>query len=79
MKNNWEYKRLGDACIIKTGKLDANAKIENGKYPFFTCDANPYKIDSFAFDTEAILISGNGSNVGHVHYYNGKFNASMYC
>ena len=24
---------------------------------------------------EAILISGNGSRVGHVHYYSGKFNA----
>lgn len=75
MKHNWEYKRLGDVCSIKTGKLDANAKVENGRYPFFTCDAKPYKIDTYAFDSEAILISGNGSNVGHVHYYNGKFNA----
>lgn len=75
MKHNWEYKRLGDICTIKTGKLDANAKTPNGKFPFFTCDARPYKIDTFAFDTEAILISGNGSNVGHVHYYKGKFNA----
>lgn len=75
MKHNWEYKNLGEVCEIKTGKLDANAKVENGLYPFFTCDAKPYRIDTFAFDTEAILISGNGSNVGHVHYYNGKFNA----
>lgn len=60
---------------ITTGKLNANAMIENGKYPFFTCNANPFRIDTFAFDTEAIIISGNGSQVGHVNYYNGKFNA----
>lgn len=75
MNHSWEKKRLGDVCEIRTGKLDANAKEENGMYPFFTCDATPYKINEFAFDDEAILISGNGSNVGHVHYYNGKFNA----
>ena len=60
---------------IKTGKLDANAEKKDGKYPFFTCDATPKRIDDYVFDTEAILISGNGSRVGHVHYYKGKFNA----
>lgn len=74
-KTKWEYKKLGDICQIQTGKLDANAKVENGQYPFFTCDYKPYRIDKYAFDTEAILISGNGSLVGHVNYYNGKFNA----
>lgn len=49
--------------------------VENGKYPFFTCDANPFKIDTYAFDTEAIIVSGNGSQVGHINYYKGKFNA----
>nr|WP_321575838.1 restriction endonuclease subunit S [Escherichia coli] len=29
----------------------------------------------FAPSLEAILISGNGSQVGHLNYYNGKFNA----
>ena len=70
-----EWKKLGDLCEIKTGKLNANAQVENGKYPFFTCDASPFKIDEYAFDTEAIIISGNGSQVGHLNYYKGKFNA----
>ena len=48
---------------------------ENGIYPFFTCDAKPFRINTYAFDTEAIIISGNGSQVGHINYYNGKFNA----
>jgi type I restriction enzyme S subunit len=49
--------------------------VEGGEYPFFTCDEKQFKIDEYAFDEEAILVSGNGSQVGHVNYYKGKFNA----
>ena len=69
------YVKLGDICQITTGKLDANAQVDYGIYPFFTCAEHPFKIDSFAFDTEALLISGNGANLGYINYYNGKFNA----
>lgn len=68
------YVKLGDICQITTGKLDANAQVDNGIYPFFTCAEQPFKIDSFAFDTEALLISGNGANLGYINYYKGKFN-----
>lgn len=68
------YQKLGDICQIATGKLNVNKQSDNGKYPFFTCAKEVYRIDTFAFDTEALLISGNG-NVGYIHYYNGKFNA----
>lgn len=71
-----EWKSLGELVdTIKTGKLNANAMVEDGNYPFFTCDAKPFRIDTYAFDTEAIIVSGNGSQVGHINYYNGKFNA----
>src|SRR5690606_8453761 len=71
-----EWKTLGElASLITTGRLNANAMEDNGIYPFFTCNEKPYKINSYAFDLEAILISGNGSQVGHLNYYNGKFNA----
>ena len=73
--NGWEYVRLSDICKITTGKLDANAQVENGQYPFFTCAEQPFKIDSYAFNTEALLISGNGANLGYINYYKGKFNA----
>ena len=69
------YVKLGDICQISTGKLDANAQVDNGIYPFFTCAEQPFKIDNFAFDTEALLISGNGANLGYINYYKGKFNA----
>ena len=69
-----EYK-LGEICSITTGKLDANAMVENGKYRFYTCAKEYSFIDKYAFDTEALLISGNGAYVGYIHYYKGKFNA----
>ena len=67
---------LGNYVTIKTGKLDANAAIEDGAYPFFTCAKEIYAIDKYAFDCEAILLAGNNA-VGdfNVKHYSGKFNA----
>jgi len=61
---------------IKTGKLDANAAVEDGQYPFFTCSREASRIDDYAFDCEAILLAGNNA-VGdfNVKHYKGKFNA----
>ncbi len=58
---------------LYTGKLDANAAVENGQYPFFTCGITPERIDNYAFDCEAIIIAGNGNF--NVKYFSGKFNA----
>ncbi|EDA3138625.1 restriction endonuclease subunit S [Salmonella enterica] len=65
--------KLGTLVTIKTGRLDANAAEDTGIYPFFTCSRESLKINSYAFDCDAILIAGNGDlNVKH---YSGKFNA----
>jgi type I restriction enzyme S subunit len=72
---DWEEKKLRDVSQITTGKLDANAMRKNGKYRFYTCAKEHYFINDYAFDTEALLVSGNGANVGYIHYYKGKFNA----
>ena len=72
----WEEKKVSDICVnVTTGKLNANAMVEGGEYRFYTCAEDYYQIDRYAFDTEALLVSGNGANVGYVHYYKGKFNA----
>lgn len=68
--------KLLEACNISTGKLDSNAAEENGKYPFFTCAPEPMKINSYAFDEDAILLAGNNAQGNfHIQRYNGKFNA----
>lgn len=65
--------RLGDYVSIKTGRLDANAASENGKFPFFTCSVEPLKIDKYSYDCECVLVAGNGDL--NVKYYYGKFDA----
>ena len=73
----WKKVKLGEGIVksICTGKLDANAMVEGGAYRFYTCAKDYTFIDNYAFDDEALLISGNGEYVGYVHYYKGKFNA----
>lgn len=59
-----------------TGKLDSNAMVENGEYPFFTCAKEVFRIDKYAFDQEALLLAGNNAAGKYdVKYYKGKFNA----
>lgn len=71
---DWEKKKLGNCCSIKTGKLDASAAKENGRYKFFTCAREDSSIDTYSFEGVAILIAGNG-DVGHTKIYDGKFDA----
>lgn len=68
--------KLDDIVQIKTGKLDANAMVEGGEYPFFTCSKQIYEIDKFAFDCDAVLLAGNNASGDfNVKHYTGKFNA----
>ena len=73
-----EYTKLkwNDVFYTKTGKLDSNAATSDGQYPFFTCSKDILRIDNYAFDQEALLLSGNNASGKYdVKYYNGKFNA----
>jgi type I restriction enzyme S subunit len=68
--------KINDFITIKTGKLDSNAAVNNGKYPFFTCSREIFSINSYAFDCEAVLLAGNNATGDfNVKYYKGKFNA----
>jgi type I restriction enzyme, S subunit len=59
-----------------TGKLDSNAEVEGGKYPFFTCARETSAIDDYAFDCEALLLAGNNASADYsVKHYKGRFNA----
>lgn len=72
---NWESKTLSNVVnFISTGKLDANAAVQNGKYKFFTCSREDYLTDSYEFDGPAVLINGNG-DIGLTKVFSGKFNA----
>lgn len=73
---SFEYKSVRETFLnISTGKNNANAEVKGGKYTFWTCDEFPKKIDKYSYDGKAIIISGNGSKVGHINLFCGKFDA----
>ena len=69
----WEQRKLGDVTNIKTGSRNQQDSVTNGQYPFFIRSEKIEKLDRYDFDTEAILVPGDG-RIGEIfHYYNGKF------
>lgn len=64
---------LDQYCSIFTGKKNANASVNNGKYKFFTCAPEALQIDSYIYDGNAIIVSGNGAYTGRTRFYSGKF------
>lgn len=74
--HNLPIEKWNNIFSITTGKLDSNAAVENGKYPFFTCSKETLRINTYAFDQEALLLAGNNAAGKYdVKYYCGKFNA----
>lgn len=72
----WKVKPLENLVNFTTGKLDSNAAIPGGAYPFFTCAREDFQIDTYAFDCEALLLAGNNASADYsVKHYKGKFNA----
>lgn len=73
LPDGWSVCNSGKLCEIITGHKDAN-EAHGGKYPFFTCARETtLSTDDYILDTDAILISGNGSYTGLVKKYSGKF------
>ncbi|MEL6353888.1 MAG: restriction endonuclease subunit S [Cyanobacteria bacterium J06627_28] len=74
--SEWEETTLGELINFTTGKLNSNAAVLDGKYPFFTCSPETLSIDTYAFDCKAILLAGNNANGKYpIKLYDGKFNA----
>jgi type I restriction enzyme S subunit len=74
--SEWQETTLGEVIDFTTGRLNSNAAVIDGKYPFFTCSPETLKIDIYAFDCKAILLAGNNANGQYpLKIYEGKFNA----
>ena len=65
--------KLDEYCSIFTGKKNANASVDGGKYKFFTCAPEALQIDSYIYNGNAIIVSGNGAYTGRTRFYSGKF------
>lgn len=74
LPENWCWTYFKSISTIQTGKKDANYGSDEGKYPFFTCAAEPIRCHGYSFDCRAILLAGNG-DINNINRYNGKFEA----
>jgi restriction endonuclease S subunit len=71
--DDWTETSLGLLVNLRTGKLDVNAGVEGGEFPFFTCSRDTDKIDVAAYSGKSVIVAGNGDL--NVKYYEGEFNA----
>ncbi len=72
--NDWKIEKIDDFAKISTGDKDTQDKIDDGIYPFFVRSQIIERINSYSFNGEAVITSGDGVGVGKVfHYFNGKF------
>ena len=78
----WESHIISDLAKVTTGNKDTQNKVDDGDYPFFVRSQTVERINSFTYDGEAILTSGDGVGVGkNFHYIIGKFDfhQRVYC
>lgn len=72
--NEWIKSTIEEETSICTGGKDTQDKVEDGIYPFFVRSNTIERINSYTFDGEAVLTSGDGVGVGKIyHYLNCKF------
>lgn len=76
-KNEKLYFKKGiEVFNFNTGKLNSNAAVVNGTYPFFTCGQEILRTNTFSFDEEVVLLGGNNASAIYpVFYFKGKFDA----
>lgn len=73
---SWKIVTFKDVVSFATGKLNSNASVLDGQYPFFTCSKETFRTDTCAFDQEAILLAGNNAAGRYsVKHFKGKFDA----
>ena len=79
---DWEDRAVAQLAKVTTGAKDTQNKVEGGRYPFFVRSQTVERIDSYSYDGEAVLTSGDGVGVGkNFHHVNGKFDfhQRVYC
>ena len=78
----WQPRSVAQFAKVTTGAKDTQNKVEGGKYPFFVRSQTVEHIDSYSYDGEAVLTSGDGVGVGkNFHHIVGKFDfhQRVYC
>ncbi len=66
---HWKVTRLRYLCEIRTGSRDTQDAVEGGAYPFFVRSQTPERAETWSFDGEAVLTSGDGAGVGKIFHH----------
>lgn len=78
----WETRSVSQLAKVTTGAKDTQNKVDGGRYPFYVRSQTVAQINTYSYDGEAILTSGDGVGVGkNFHYIKGKFDfhQRVYC
>ena len=68
----WPTVYLGDVVKIQTGKSNKEDAVPDGNYAFFDRSRETQRSNRFLFDTEAVIVPGEGSEF-YPKYYDGPF------
>ncbi|MCT2055847.1 restriction endonuclease subunit S [Dermabacter hominis] len=80
--DDWETVKLVRVTHVSTGDMDTVDATDNGPYPFYVRSPIVRKVDRYTFDTDAVLMSGDGAGAGRIfHRVSGPFGCHqrVYC
>jgi len=72
MKNKWQQLNVSDQFEVTNGSTNTDDAIVGGQFPLFDRSVTIKSSDKFLFDTEAVIIPGEGKEF-IPRYYEGKF------
>ena len=72
MTNNWQQHIVSDQFKVTNGSTNTDDAVEDGRFPLFDRSVTIKLSDKFLFDTEAVIIPGEGKEF-IPRYYKGKF------
>lgn len=74
LPEHWQIVPLRHIAQISTGNRDTQDRREDGQFPFYVRSMTIERINSYSYNEEAVLTSGDGAGVGKVfHHVTGKF------
>jgi restriction endonuclease S subunits-like protein len=80
--DDWQTAKLVRVTQIRTGDMDTVDSTNDGPYPFYVRSPIVRKADRYTFNTDAVLMSGDGAGAGRIfHRVSGPFGCHqrVYC
>lgn len=74
--SHWEEIPARFICTVTTGSGDTQDSVDEAEFPFYVRSDIPHRSNTFTFNCEAVLTSGDGAGVGKIfHLVDGRFHA----